>query len=244
MTANIAAPGLRLAPRAVNALFGSDGSREAANVLVAGYRLPNKTLDLSGIALALKAMAKKNPQLAQNTFAEITSRLKPMRQGELIRLVGNSLTSPRATQQKLNTGQHILRGTSMASDTLHSAGTAAFKAKGAQKLAPWPAKIAFMTVDAKMKYDELRAKGFSHGAANAGMLAGQAASLGASGTGSVAGGWIGGAVTLWSGPGAIVGAGGGAVIGGVIGGGIDWALELSDNAALAAANQFDGTHKK
>jgi outer membrane lipoprotein SlyB len=63
-------------------------------------------------------------------------------------------------------------------------------------------------------------------------------------TGSLAGGWIGGAATSWTGPGALVGAGGGAVIGGVIGGGIDWAFKLSDKAALAAANQFDGTHRK
>ncbi len=177
-------------------------------------------------------------------YANLNSRLIPTQQGELQRLVGKSPRNPIATLQRLGTGQHVLRGTSMASDALHGAGAIGVKSKVVKAIAPLPAKLAFITVDAKMKYDELRAKGFSHGAANAGLIAGQAASLGASGAGSIAGGWIGGILTSWTGPAAIVGAGGGAVIGGAIGGGIDWVFKLSDQAALDAARQFDGNHKR
>jgi hypothetical protein len=243
MATSVAMPGVRMSQSAIrNAprLIRSDGSREAANVILQHSAKAGKLADLHSVAAILKELKKNHPKLAQNAYADILSRLKPARQGELQRLVGNSLANPKAVQQKLNAGQHVLRGTSIASDTLHGAAAIGVKSKAAQKLAPLPAKIIFATVDAQMKYNELRAKGFSHGAAMSGVAAGQAAGLGAAGTGSVIGGWAGGIATSWSGPGAVVGAGGGAVLGGAIAGGIDWAFGLSDKAALAAANAFDG----
>jgi hypothetical protein len=143
-------------------------------------------------------------------------------------------------QQRLNTGQYVLRGTSMASDTLHGAAAIGVSSKTVKKLAPLPAKLIFMSVDAKFKYDELRAKGFSNDAAKAGVAAGQAASVAISATGSGIGFWAGGLATSWAGPGAIIGAGGGSVVGGAVGGVIDWISGASDKAALAAANKYDG----
>jgi hypothetical protein len=251
MSASVAMPGTRMAqsairstPRAANALIGSDGSREAANRIIYHATKAGKATDLQSVAAILNELKKTHPTLAQNAYADILSRLQPTRQGELQRLVGTSLANPKAVQQKLNAGQHVLRGTSIASDTLHGAAAIGVQSKAAKSLAPLPAKIIFATVDAKLKYDELRAKGFSHGAAMSGMAAGQGAGLAAAGTGSVVGGWAGGIATSWSGPGAIVGAGGGAVLGGAIAGGIDWAFGLSDKAALAAANAFDGKNIK
>jgi hypothetical protein len=240
MTTAIASPGVRVAQRTAPAVFGSDGSKAAADRILAHTSHPRQPKNIALMAGILKELVKTHPQLARNAYANLNSKLIPTQQGELQRLVGNSLANPQATRQRLNTGQHVLRGTGMASDVLHGAAAIGVESRAVRRLAPLPARIAFMTVDAKMKYDELRAMGFSHGAANAGMLAGQAASAGASGAGSIAGGWAGGIATSWSGPGAIVGAGGGAVIGGAIGGGIDWAFGLSDKAALAAANHFDG----
>ncbi len=241
-------PAVRLAPKAANALFASDGSREAANRIIERHRLPNKTLDLVGVASELKALAKTNPRLAQNTFAEINGRLKPVRQGELQRLVGNGLANPNKQAERSAQGQTVLKAVSSSSDALHGAAAIGVESKALQKFVPLPAKILFATVDGKLKYDELRAKGFSHGAAWAGVGAGQASGLGisavGSGIGSVAGGVIGGLATAPTGPGAIAGAAGGSAAGGVIGGtiagGIDWITGASDKAALAAANHFDG----
>ncbi len=244
MATSVASPGIRIAPRLANAVFGSDGSREAANRILQITTRPKQGVDIPRAAAIFRELAKTHPKLAQNAFADVLSRLRPAQQGELQRLVGKSLVSPKTMQNRADQGQDVLKGASSSVDLLSDSAAAALKVKGAAKLAPLPAKIAFMTVDAKMKYDELRAMGFSHGAANAGMIAGQAAGVGASGTGSVAGGWVGGVLTSWSGPGAILGAGGGAVIGGAIGGGIDWFFDLSDNAALAAANTFDGKNLK
>ncbi len=240
MTAHIAAPGIRHAPRAHNAVLGSDGSREAATRILQLTTRTRQPANIQMMANILKELVKTHPDLARNAYANLNSRLRPTQQGELQRLVGNSLANPNATVRRANTGQHVLRGTSMASDALHGAAAVGVQSRAIRNLAPLPARIAFATVDGKLKYDELRALGFTHGAAMAGVAAGQAASLGASGVGSAVGGAAGGLATLWSGPGAIVGAGGGAVIGGAIGGGIDWAFGLSDKAALAAANHFDG----
>ena len=248
MTAFIANPAIRLAPKlapkVANSAFGSDGSKAAANRIVAKRGMANKMLDLAGVATDLKALAKTHPRLAQNTYAEILSRLKPLRQGELQRLVGKSLTSPAANAKRSAQGQNVMRAASTGSDVLHDTAKAATKVKGLAKLAPAPAKLLFASVDFKLKYDELRAKGFSHGAANAGAAAGLASGIAVSQTGSAIGGVAGGVVTSPSGPGAIGGAAVGAIVGGAAGGGIDWLFEISDSAALSAANAFDRTHRQ
>jgi hypothetical protein len=251
MSASVAMPGTRMsqsairnAQRLANAIAGPDGSREAANVIMQRSTKAGKLADLHRVAAILKELKKAHPKLAQNAYADILSRLKPLRQGELQRLVGNSLANPKAVQQKLNNGQHVVRGVSMASDTLHSSAAVMFKPKGLSKLAPVPAKILFASLDGKLKYDELRAKGFSHGAAMAGVSASTASSLAISKAGAIAGGVAGGIATAPSGPGAIGGAAVGGVAGSTAAGAIDWILEISDTAALKAANAYDGTNRK
>jgi hypothetical protein len=244
MAASVAFPAARVAPKVLNSVFGSDGSRETANRIVARRAQPNKTLDLQGVANDLKALAKTNPRLAQNAYAEILSRLKPVRQGELQRLVGKSLINPSVSANRSNQGQTVVRGTSIASDALHDSVKVATKAKGLSKLAPVPAKLLFASLDFKLKYDELRAKGFSHGAANAGATAGLASGLAVSETGAIIGGVVGGLVTSPSGPGAIGGAAVGGIAGSAASGAVDWYFEISDSAALKAANSFDHTHRR
>jgi hypothetical protein len=248
MSAPIANPGIRaatrVAPNATNSIFGPDGTRAAANSILRSNSMPRQSADLAGVAATLKALAKTHPQLAKYAYADIISRLSPMRQGELMRLVGKSLLSPSAVQKKSATGQTVIRGTSMASDALHDTAKVAIRAKGLTKLAPLPAKLALASVDAKLKYDELRAKGFSHGAANAGATAGLASGVFVSKTGAVIGGFIGGAATSPSGPGAIGGAAIGGIVGSAASGAVDWWFEISDTAALAAANAYDHSYRR
>jgi hypothetical protein len=114
----------------------------------------------------------------------------------------------------------------------------------AVKAAPLPVKVALITVDAKLKYDELRAMGFSDDAAKAGVAAGQAVTIGMVYAGSKAGLVVCGALGSPTGPGAIGTAAAGGVAGGAIAGLIDWATGASDKAALKAANLYDGKNLK
>jgi hypothetical protein len=217
----------------------------SAKQIIQQNSMPRKPIDLDGVAQDLKAMAKTNPKHAYYVYADVLSRIRPAQQGELQRLIGKAIKDPMAAEANLNKGQHVMKGVSMASDTLHGTAAEAFKvSKRAKNIVPLPAKVAMMTVDAKMKYDELRAKGFSEKAAWAGVAAGQATGLSMAGTGAYVGGVAGGTLTSPTGPGAILGAGGGAVVGSAIAGAIDWMTGASDKAALAAANAYDGRNIK
>jgi hypothetical protein len=140
-------------------------------------------------------------------------------------------------------GQAVMKGVGIAQGTVSGLLYESIPANQkslAVKAAPWPVKIAFVTVDAKLKYDELKAKGFSDSAARVGVAAGQAVTLGLVASGSKIGGGIGLAAGSPTGPGALGTAAVGTVAGGAIGGLIDWATGASDKAALESANLYDG----
>ena len=94
MPANIAAPGIKYAPRALNAVFGSDGSREAATRILQLTTRTRQPANIQLMANILKELVKTHPDLARNAYANLNSRLRPTQQGELQRLVGNSLSNP------------------------------------------------------------------------------------------------------------------------------------------------------
>ncbi len=200
--------------------------------------------NVQGLAKEIGRLWVSNPALARELTTVAQQSLSPMRQGELFRLI------PQATQnaqvaakqvQRAQNGQQILKGTGIAQDALvDSAKIVLRPGRAAAKFAPGPAKIVFATLDAKLKYDELRGLGFSHRAAVSGVSAGIAATAGVVGISAKAGAVVGGVVTSPSGPGAIGGAAVGGVAGGAVGGLIDWAFGVSDNAALAAAKLVDG----
>jgi hypothetical protein len=164
----------------------------------------------------------------------------------LLEVNGPNWKDPNGVYRAQN-GQQVMKGVGIAHDTISNSlleSVPKNQKSLAVKAAPLPVKIALFTVDAKLKYDELKAKGFSDEAARRGVIAGQAVTFGMVATGSKAGTVIGGILTSPTGPGAIGGAAVGTVAGGTIAGLIDWATGASDAAALKAANLYDGTNIK
>jgi hypothetical protein len=200
--------------------------------------------DVHGLAKEIGRLWVSNPALAKELTHVAKQNLSPLRQGDLFRLIPQATNDAKIAAQKVQraqNGQQVLKGTGIAHDALvDSAKIALRPGRTAAKFAPGPAKIVFATLDAKLKYDELRGLGFSHRAAVSGVSAGIAATAGVVGVGAKAGAVVGGVVTSPSGPGAIGGAAVGGVAGGAVGGLIDWAFSVSDKAALTAAKLVDG----
>jgi hypothetical protein len=200
--------------------------------------------NVQGLAKEIGRLWVNNPAMAKELTNVAKQNLSPMRQGELFRLIPQAVSNAQAAAQKVQraqTGQQILKGTGIAQDALMDSAKIALRpGRAAAKFAPGPAKIVFATLDAKLKYDELRGLGFSHRAAVSGVSAGIAATAGVVGISAKAGAVVGGVATSPSGPGAIGGAAVGGVAGGAVGGLIDWAFGVSDKAALTAARLVDG----
>jgi hypothetical protein len=149
---------------------------------------------------------------------------------------------------KAQDGQAVMKGVGIAQGALVGAAEVVLKPDSdSNKLTAGVAKASakmlsgvLITVDGKLKYDELRAKGFSHEAAISGVGAGIVASGIVTKTSQGVGGAVGGFVTSPTGPGIVGGVAAGGVVGGAVGGLIDWAFGISDAAALKAANLYDG----
>jgi hypothetical protein len=169
-----------------------------------------------------------------------------------IMVTGPNWKDPNGVHKAQN-GQAVMKGVGIAQGTLVGAAEVTLKpydgtnSKATVGVAKASAKMlsgVLITVDAKLKFDELKAKGFSDGAAWRGVAAGQAVSLTFTQGGALIGAGLGGAAGSALGPGAFITAGLGRVGGGAIGGLIDWATGLSDDAALKAANLYDGKNIK
>ncbi len=160
---------------------------------------------------------------------------------------GNGWKDPAAVE-RAQQGQNVMKGVGIAHGGLVGSAEQAMgvskKSPLLARIAPGPANLALSTIDAKLKYDELRAKGFSEGAAWIGVAAGQAASKGLEATGTGIGIKVGVALGSPSGPGAIGTGAVGGIAGNAVAGLIDWAFDISDSAALAAANEWDGKKLK
>jgi RHS repeat-associated protein len=147
---------------------------------------------------------------------------------------GSESSKDKKNAKRTKQGQTVNKAVGTASGMLHDAMEAVLKVEGAAKLAGLPAKLVFISTDAALKYNELRAMKFSREASVVGVAAAIASSTAITASGS-----LGGAAA-----GSFVEPGGGTVVGGILGGaiadGADWYMEWSDDAAVAAAKSYDG----